>query len=459
MRTALRHAKAAVCCLVALIATSATAASPYDLEVVAHDTPGTMQQRESAEVRVVLANRGSKTWDPARAFNVSYRWTAPDGDALVADGERTPLPRAVPPGATIELRVRLVAPRATGVALLRWDVVEESVTWISERDPTPASPIRVTIRPAVVGHAFTVLQAETPRFVMASASRKVRLVVRNDGLEAWTAGKPIHLSYHWIHRNPRKDHYDGERSALPRPVPQGGSTAIDARLFAPSAPGVYRLQWDMVEEGVTWFSERDPSPELATLVIVLPQITRAAAAVIVALGSLVLVLVARRSPSRRGLATLVALLDLVVLGVALLAKQAALAAELNPEGRVLGALAAGTVVFLVIAIAFVPARVRPWAAVLANAGGTIVIFADLLHFRFFGDVISFAATQSGVQLTDVVASVVSLVRSRDLWLFADLPVACVLAVMLAGPLRLSGARPARVFACLLLPLLDRKSVV
>ena len=448
-----RGVKPAVFCLLALLATSSEAASPYDLEVVAHETPVSLQQLQSAEVRLVLANRGEKTWDPVRSFNVSYRWMETDGDVLVADGARTALPRAVAPGETIEVRARLVAPRESGVAMLQWDVVEESVTWISDRDPTPEKPIRIAIRPAVVSHAFTVLEQDLPRFVTASASKSAKLVVRNDGTETWSAGRPIHLSYHWIHADPRKARYDGERSVLSRSIAHGESVAVLAQVVAPRQPGVYRLQWDMVEEGVTWFSERDPSLEPATLVVVGPQVTRAAAATLVALLALALAAVAARASARRWLVVPAALLDLVVLAVALLVKQAALTDELNAGGRAIGWLALGTAVLLVAVVAFFPSTWRPRVAVLVNAVAAVVIFADLLHFRFFGDVLSFAATQSGAQVGSVVASVMSLIRMRDLWLFIDLVPAIALAFVMRGPLRIAGARPARVFACVLLPLL------
>jgi lipoteichoic acid synthase len=454
MRTArvLRDAKLAALCLLALIARSSEASSAYDLEVVAQHTPSALQQREERDVRLVLANRGSVTWDPEKSFKVSYRWIATDGDVLVADGERTSLPRAVRPGETIDLRARLVAPTAAGVALLQWDVVEESVTWISQRDPTPATPVRIEIRPALVSHAFTVLEQELPRFVTASEWESARLVVRNDGLQNWTAGRPIHVSYHWIHPDQAKARYDGERSVLPRAVGRGERVAVDVRVQVPPSPGIYRLQWDMVEEGVTWFSERDPSPESAALVLVLPQLTRAAAATIAALMALGIAFIAARRQPRR-LVAMVALLDLVVLAVALLAKQAALTAELNAGGNAIGWLAAGTSVVLLVVFAFLPVSIRPWLALAANALASAVIFADLLHFRFFGDVLSFASAQSGGQLGSIGASVASLIRMRDLWLFVDLLPAIVLAFVMREPLRVAGAKPARVFACIVLPLL------
>lgn len=448
-----RRKRLAACALFALLLSFPAVASPYDADVVAHETPAVLQQRQEATVRLVLANRGTRTWDPARGFNVSYHWLNVDGRALVADGERTALPRPVAPGETIELRARLVAPIDLGRAMLQWDVVEESVTWVSERDPTPVEPVAIVIRPGVASHAFSVIDQTVPRLLTASSLRTTTVVLRNDGTLDWSRDQPIHLAYHWIHPDPEKARQEGERSPLPRGVARGERVAVEAQLLAPPRPGVYRLQWDMVEEGVTWFSQRDPSPEKATLVFVLPQITRAATSLAVALLALGAAMFAARRPAARWLVLAVAVLDLAVLAVALVMKQATLTDELNAGGRAISWLTLGTTLVLLIASAFMPRRIRPWATVVINTIVSIVIFADLLHFRFFGDVLSFAAAQSGAQAGSIVASIVSLVRMRDLWLFADLVPAVLLAFVLRTPLRLTGTKPARVFACLLLPFL------
>ena len=60
----------------------------------------------------------------------------------------------------------------------------------------------------------------------------------------------------------------------------GGRVALQGRILAPALPGLYWLQWDMVEEGVTWFAQVAPR-QPRTLVVVVPPpawIVRAAAA-------------------------------------------------------------------------------------------------------------------------------------------------------------------------------------
>lgn len=65
-------------------------------------------------------------------------------------------------------------------------------------------------------------------------------------------------------------------------------------------------------------------------------------------------------------------------------------------------------------------RIRPWLAWLVAVSGTIVMFADVLYFRYFGDIISAPVLLASRQTDSVVASAVSLLTWSDLWFALDL---------------------------------------
>ena len=73
-----------------------------------------------------------------------------------------------------------------------------------------------------------------------------------------------------------------------------------------------------------------------------------------------------------------------------------------------------------------PERFRPWTSWLTGLVATVVLFADLIHVRFFGDLLSLAALRSAGQIGQVGASVRSLLDPGDVWFFADLLVALLL---------------------------------
>lgn len=80
----------------------------------------------------------------------------------------------------------------------------------------------------------------------------------------------IHLSYHWRRPDGAREVVvmDGERSAIQPDLRPGESRRILCEILAPAEPGRYLLEWDLVEEGVTWFSWQWPAgsmPEVDVL--------------------------------------------------------------------------------------------------------------------------------------------------------------------------------------------------
>lgn len=86
------------------------------------------------------------------------------------------------------------------------------------------------------------------------------------------------------------------------------------------------------------------------------------------------------------------------------------------------AAATATAAMLLVLVA--PLALLSWprriAALLALDGAvTLVGLADLVHFRFLGDVLSLAEVPHAAQLASVISSVAALLRARDALWFAD----------------------------------------
>jgi hypothetical protein len=60
---------------------------------------------------------------------------------------------------------------------------------------------------------------------------------------------------------------DGIRAALPADVLPGQTIDVIAKVVSPPVPGAYLIQWDMVEEGVLWFSSRGSAPASTRLTV------------------------------------------------------------------------------------------------------------------------------------------------------------------------------------------------
>ncbi len=91
----------------------------------------------------------------------------------------------------------------------------------------------------------------------------------NAGARNWTSSGrlPFALSYHLNDANGQVVTYDGARSTLPVSVAPGERIELPAVIVAPQEPGHYRIEWDMVQEEVTWFSWKDASTSSTSLVV------------------------------------------------------------------------------------------------------------------------------------------------------------------------------------------------
>ncbi len=90
----------------------------------------------------------------------------------------------------------------------------------------------------------------------------VQVAFKNVGDAEWPAtGRGdlyvVRLSQRWLKASGELvADYGALRVELPGPVPAGQSAKLMAALVAPSTPGDYVVQFDLVHEGVTWFADR-----------------------------------------------------------------------------------------------------------------------------------------------------------------------------------------------------------
>jgi len=284
-------------------------------------------------------------------------------------------------------------------------------------------------------HAFSIARGRAPRILSAGAEIRVNLEIGNEGRRTWRADGSFAVSYHWLDSDGAVVNWDGRRTRFPREVGPGETVEIDALLVAPKRPGSYRLQWDVVEEGVCWFSERASAPPPVDAVRVvsdpvsdprwwaLLSLLAAAAAVAVVGGG-----------SRRW-AVFFAVGDVLWCFGALAVKQSTVLAAAGFPATAGGWLMiCGGAAACLLAIEALPERFRGWARWGLAAGTTFVLWADAVHLRFFGDLPSPTELLSAGQLGRVEASVRSLLEPGDIWFWLDL-IAGVALVLTAARLR------------------------
>ena len=283
------------------------------------------------------------------------------------------------------------------------------------------------------------LAGRTPRVLHAWGQTTVPVVIANTGTRAWNAER-IHVSYHWLWLIPRElakrsrwslPYHEGIRTWLGGDVQPGTQVAADGRLVAPRWPGLYWLQWDMVEEGVTWFAQVSPRqprqlvivlPTLAGLVTPLPLL-----AALAALGALM-----RTRPSPRRPSPFAAVGDVGWCAAVLTAKPLLLVrdAHLEPTVTAYGLMVVVAIALPLLGAVLLPRRVRAWALWSLGLISTLMILGDVLYYRFFGNVLSAAALLEVQQTGQIWNSIRSLFTPDLLWLVVDVPAALGLVIVL-----------------------------
>lgn len=300
-------------------------------------------------------------------------------------------------------------------------------------DPPAYESVGVGHTPAAFS-AFSITADKQPRVMFRGHAFELGLEARNDSSVTWEPGRRVRLSYRWMTRDggPIPDF---DRSfEIGEPVAPGSTIELHVQVEPPEMVGLYRLQWDVRHWDLGWFSQWNKVAAPTSIVLVLPPRGHLVAAItptLAAVLGLVLIWIVTRRKSSGGLADSVAFADLAWCFASLVSKPYLLFDELSIlHFPVAGWLSLTHVAIVSLTLLLLPQRIRPilsWAVV---GLGSLAIWADLLNFRFFGDVISAPALLAMGQARDLGEVIAELAESRDWALFLDLVVALPMVVVL-----------------------------
>ena len=301
-------------------------------------------------------------------------------------------------------------------------------------------------------HLAFSLAAASPRLLVTSQEIAVPVALGNTGDRAWDPAR-IHLSYHWLwlvprelaHRSRTVPYHDGIRTDLgAAPLPPGARVGLQGRILAPAWPGVYWLQWDMVDEGVTWFAQVAPRHPRRLVVVVPPAAWMVAPLpLLVALWGLFGLRKADGGRRRPGQPFGPAIADVWWCAATLAAKPLILAqvALLEPTAAAYWLILTFAVMVPMLAWLMLARRARPGALLVVGIFCSLLILADVVYYRFFGDVLSTPALLAAHQTGQVWGSIGSLLTPGLLWLIADWPFALwMVARILRRPAPVPAAR-------------------
>lgn len=107
--------------------------------------------------------------------------------------------------------------------------------------------------------------ADLPATIARGSKVKVTVNIRNASDQTWrdskTAaatepGSAIRLSYRWLGSNGAEVSGYTTRFDLPRSVPPNESVSVPIEVVCPAEPGSYQVQFDLLQENVSWFDPK-----------------------------------------------------------------------------------------------------------------------------------------------------------------------------------------------------------
>lgn len=103
---------------------------------------------------------------------------------------------------------------------------------------------------------------EGPLVSPPGATLRFQVSVTNLSDLSWhaAAGRELNVGNHWLDVAGAVVQQDDQRVALPTPLGPGASAGVAMVVPAPASAGGYRLQFDVVQEGVAWFASCGSAP-------------------------------------------------------------------------------------------------------------------------------------------------------------------------------------------------------
>lgn len=235
--------------LVLLLSLIAGSVFGESAQFISQSAPLTMLAGQRYPVSVTVRNTGYDTWvSPIRLGSQS-----PQDNGTWGLG-RVELPGPVAPGQTTTINFNVTAPATAGGYPFRWRMVKEGVAWFGEM--TPELLIGVDGPLSQESRAAQFVSQTVPTVMAPGVPTVVTVRLKNVGTMTWTNDQQFRLGA----QSPRDNStWGASRFSVPASGVLPGQTAdFTFRVVPPTTPGDYDFQWQMLQEGITWYGNLTP---------------------------------------------------------------------------------------------------------------------------------------------------------------------------------------------------------
>ncbi|HET9532881.1 MAG TPA: NBR1-Ig-like domain-containing protein [Blastocatellia bacterium] len=217
---------------------------PYDAQFVSQTVVTPMVVDQTYSVSITMRNIGTTEWTTAAACKLASQ--NPPMNTTWGLGE-VALSGPVAPGADITFTFDVTAPSVAGIYDFQWQMYKEGYGFFGQI----SSNIIVNVGTGSAGANDAAFISQTaPTEVTVGREFGVTITLKNTGTNEWTAASGYRLA---TQNPPDNTTWGINRVLLPAAVPVDTEVTFAFNLTAPTAPGVYNLQWQMIQEGVGLF--------------------------------------------------------------------------------------------------------------------------------------------------------------------------------------------------------------
>jgi len=164
----------------------------FQVEFPSHNVASEMLTGKTVAADITVKNISPVTW-PSKpdnkdryAVNLSYHWLTRKGEKVVLDGLRTPLPRDLKPGESVNLKAAIQAPAKPGRYILEVTLVQEGEAWFPDKNGAKlALPVNVAPGSEVAVDSA----ADTARSAKTAKSQRPTADATNASLKKNAAGQ------------------------------------------------------------------------------------------------------------------------------------------------------------------------------------------------------------------------------------------------------------------------------
>lgn len=214
---------------------------------------------EQTSVMVRVKNTGNKILSSEQNYFLSYHLLDRNGKKLIFDNIRTKIPE-LQPGEVKDISMRVQAPLKAGKYIIEADVVQEGVTWLKEKGNETAKGKLIVKNDAIPKYAYEMNCSFKKIKLKRNQKVEILLRIKNKGKLIWDSNgdNPVNVSYHILDLNGNIIKYDNPRFYFSKAVKRGQENEVTVSIKGDNFPqtGKYLIEFDLVQEGKTWFKEQ-----------------------------------------------------------------------------------------------------------------------------------------------------------------------------------------------------------